>query len=79
MATACLTGRNGGIIAREHKADHCLIVPGRDTAITWASVKTSSQRCQVGNPANASAPIRMTPTARIASDTVTPASATVVT
>lgn len=32
LVTACLTGRNGGIIAREHRADHCLIVPARDTA-----------------------------------------------
>lgn len=32
LVTACLTGRNGGAVAREHRADHCLIVPARDTA-----------------------------------------------
>ena len=32
LATACLTGRHGGVIAAEHLADHCLIVPSEVTA-----------------------------------------------
>jgi D-sedoheptulose 7-phosphate isomerase len=32
LVTACLTGRDGGIIARENLADHCLIVPSDVTA-----------------------------------------------
>jgi D-sedoheptulose 7-phosphate isomerase len=32
LATACLTGRGGGRVARENLADHCLIVPGDSTA-----------------------------------------------
>ena len=32
LATACLTGRDGGIIAAERLADHCLIVPSEVTA-----------------------------------------------
>lgn len=32
LATACLTGRDGGEVAREGLADHCLIVPSERTA-----------------------------------------------
>lgn len=32
LTTACLTGRDGGRIAREGLADHCLAVPGDSTA-----------------------------------------------
>ena len=32
LATACLTGRDGGIIAADRLADHCLIVPSEVTA-----------------------------------------------
>jgi D-sedoheptulose 7-phosphate isomerase len=32
LVTACLTGRDGGLIAREKLADHCLIVPSDVTA-----------------------------------------------
>lgn len=32
LATACLTGRDGGIIASEGLADHCLVVPSDVTA-----------------------------------------------
>ncbi|MFO1183231.1 MAG: SIS domain-containing protein [Bauldia sp.] len=32
IATACLTGRDGGEVAREGLADHCLIVPSAKTA-----------------------------------------------
>lgn len=32
LATACLTGRDGGGVAKEGLADHCLIVPGDNTA-----------------------------------------------
>jgi D-sedoheptulose 7-phosphate isomerase len=32
LVTACLTGRNGGRVARENLADHCLIVPSDNTA-----------------------------------------------
>lgn len=32
LVTACLTGRNGGKIAEEGLADHCLVVPGDNTA-----------------------------------------------
>ena len=32
LATACLAGRDGGRVAREKLADHCLVVPGDNTA-----------------------------------------------
>jgi len=32
LVTACLAGRNGGKIAEEGLADHCLVVPGDNTA-----------------------------------------------
>ena len=32
LRTACLTGRDGGVIAAERLADHCLIVPSDTTA-----------------------------------------------
>jgi D-sedoheptulose 7-phosphate isomerase len=32
LITACLTGRDGGTIAREKLADHCLVVPSDNTA-----------------------------------------------
>lgn len=32
LATACLTGRDGGIIAADRLADRCLIVPASETA-----------------------------------------------
>lgn len=32
LVTACLTGRDGGEVAREKLADHCLIVPSDNTA-----------------------------------------------
>ena len=32
LATACLAGRDGGRVARERLADHCLVVPGDNTA-----------------------------------------------
>lgn len=32
LVTACLTGRDGGAVAKEKLADHCLIVPGDVTA-----------------------------------------------
>jgi D-sedoheptulose 7-phosphate isomerase len=32
LVTACLTGRNGGAIAKEKLADHCLVVPSDNTA-----------------------------------------------
>jgi D-sedoheptulose 7-phosphate isomerase len=32
LATACFTGRGGGLIARERLADHVLVVPGNSTA-----------------------------------------------
>ena len=32
LATACLTGREGGAIAKDGLADHCLIVPSDNTA-----------------------------------------------
>ena len=32
LVTACLTGRDGGAVAKESLADHCLIVPGDVTA-----------------------------------------------
>jgi D-sedoheptulose 7-phosphate isomerase len=32
LVTACLTGRDGGTIAREKLADHCLVVPSENTA-----------------------------------------------
>ena len=32
LVTACLTGRDGGVIAAQHLSDHCLIVPSEITA-----------------------------------------------
>jgi D-sedoheptulose 7-phosphate isomerase len=32
MVTACLTGRDGGTVASERLADHCLVVPAEETA-----------------------------------------------
>lgn len=32
LATACLTGREGGAIAKDGLADHCLVVPSANTA-----------------------------------------------
>jgi D-sedoheptulose 7-phosphate isomerase len=32
LRTGCLTGRNGGVIAAERLADHCLVVPSDATA-----------------------------------------------
>lgn len=32
LVTACLAGRNGGKVAEEGLADHCLVVPGDNTA-----------------------------------------------
>lgn len=32
LGTACLTGRDGGLVASDRLADHCLIVPSRSTA-----------------------------------------------
>jgi len=32
LVTTCLTGRDGGRIAEEGLADHCLVVPGDNTA-----------------------------------------------
>ncbi|MCC6982539.1 MAG: SIS domain-containing protein [Bauldia sp.] len=32
LTTACLTGRDGGTIAAERLADHCLVVPAGETA-----------------------------------------------
>ena len=32
LVTACLTGRDGGTIAAERLADHCLVVPASETA-----------------------------------------------
>lgn len=32
LITGCLTGRNGGSIAKEALADHCLVVPAENTA-----------------------------------------------
>ncbi len=34
LVTACLTGHGGGRIAKEDLADHCLVVPGDNTART---------------------------------------------
>jgi D-sedoheptulose 7-phosphate isomerase len=32
LVTACLSGRNGGVIAEAGLADHCLVVPSENTA-----------------------------------------------
>ena len=32
LVTACLTGRDGGLVAKDRLADHCLVVPSDNTA-----------------------------------------------